>query len=123
MSKELRKIRIGRVISTKMESTAIVSYQWKMNHPIYKKAVRKTTKFYVHDINNRCRIGDLVRIEEVRPISKQKRWRVLEILERREIAEVKPIDIDQTILAEAATRTINVEPKTQTNVDLSLIHI
>ena len=120
MSKELRKIRIGRVISTKMKSTAIVSYQWKLTHPIYKKAVRKITKFYVHDDQDSCRIGDLVRIEEIRPISKQKRWRVLEILERREVAEVRPIDIDQQLFAETVDRATDVEPKPQSELEVEI---
>jgi len=109
MSKELRKIRIGKVISTKMENTAVVSYQWKLTHPIYKKKVRKTTKFYAHDNQNSCRIGDTVKIEEVRPISKQKRWRVLEILARKEVVELKPIDIDESPSSETVSDPTNVE--------------
>ncbi len=120
MSKELRKIRIGRVISTKMKSTAIVSYQWKMTHPIYKKAVRKITKFYVHDEQNSCRLGDLVRIQEVRPISKQKRWRILEILERREVAEFRPIDIDQQLLAETVVGSTSADQKPQLGLEVEI---
>lgn len=81
-SRNLRKERIGVVISNKMENTIIVAEHRKEKHPIYGKFVNKTSKFYAHDEKNSCNIGDTVRIMETRPLSKQKRWRLVEIIER-----------------------------------------
>jgi len=81
-SRNLRKERIGVVVSNKMECTIIVAEHRKEKHPIYGKFVNKTSKFYAHDEKNDCNIGDTVRIMETRPISKQKCWRLVEIIER-----------------------------------------
>jgi small subunit ribosomal protein S17 len=81
-SRNLRKERIGVVVSNKMECTIVVAEHRKEKHPIYGKFVNKTSKFYAHDEKNSCNIGDTVRIMETRPISKQKRWRLVEIIER-----------------------------------------
>ena len=81
-SRNLRKERIGVVVSNKMECTIIVAVHRKEKHPIYGKFVNKTSKFYAHDEKNSCNIGDTVKIMETRPISKQKRWRLVEIIER-----------------------------------------
>jgi small subunit ribosomal protein S17 len=81
-SRNLRKERIGVVVSNKMECTIIVAEHRKEKHPIYGKFVNKTSKFYAHDEKNSCNIGDTVRIMETRPISKQKCWRLVEIIER-----------------------------------------
>ncbi|MBL7967369.1 MAG: 30S ribosomal protein S17 [Prolixibacteraceae bacterium] len=81
-SRNLRKERIGVVVSNKMECTIIVAEHRKEKHPIYGKFVNKTSKFYAHDEKNSCNIGDTVKIMETRPISKQKRWRLVEIIER-----------------------------------------
>jgi small subunit ribosomal protein S17 len=77
-----RKIRLGTVISDKMDKTVIVQVGTSKAHRLYKKTVRQRTKFKVHDEKNECGIGDLVRITETRAISKEKRWRVLEIVEK-----------------------------------------
>ena len=77
-----RKVRLGTVISDKMDKTVIVQVGTSKAHRLYKKTVRQRTKFKVHDEKNECGIGDLVRITETRPISKEKRWRVLEIVEK-----------------------------------------
>ena len=82
MERNLRKERIGVVVSNKMECTIIVAEHRKEKHPIYGKFVNKTSKFYAHDEKNDCNIGDTVRIMETRPISKQKCWRLVEIIER-----------------------------------------
>ena len=82
MAKQMRKIRTGEVVSTTMDKTAIVELVWKIRHPIYRKQMRRVTKLYLHDPDQQCRIGDLVRIQETRPISKTKHWRLLEILQR-----------------------------------------
>jgi len=77
-----RKIRLGTVISDKMDKTVIVQVGSAKSHRLYKKTVRQRTKFKVHDEKNECGVGDLVRITETRAISKEKRWRVLEIVEK-----------------------------------------
>jgi small subunit ribosomal protein S17 len=81
-SRNLRKERIGVVVSNKMDRTIVVAEHRKEKHPIYGKFVNKTSKFYAHDENNTCNIGDTVRIMETRPLSKQKCWRLVEIIER-----------------------------------------
>lgn len=81
-TRNLRKERIGVVFSNKMEKSVTVAVKWKEKHPIYGKFVNKTKKFHAHDEKNDCNIGDTVRIMETRPLSKTKRWRVVEIIER-----------------------------------------
>jgi len=81
-TRRLRKERIGVVFSNKMEKTITVAVKWKEKHPIYGKFVNKTKKFHAHDEKNECNIGDTVRIMETRPLSKLKRWRLIEIIER-----------------------------------------
>jgi len=80
--RNLRKERTGVVVSDKMDKTIVVAEKRKVKHPIYGKFVNKTTKYYVHDETNTCNIGDTVRIMETRPLSKNKRWRLVEIIER-----------------------------------------
>ena len=94
MSRGQRKSRVGRVVSDKMQQTVIVAVEWAQRHRLYRKNVRRITKLVAHDEQNTTSIGDLVRIIETRPISKTKRWRVTDVLERRDIPEVKPIEID-----------------------------
>jgi small subunit ribosomal protein S17 len=80
--RNLRKERIGLVVSNKMEKSIVVAVNRKMKHPIYGKFVNKTSKFVAHDEENRCEIGDLVKIMETRPLSKNKVWRLVEVIER-----------------------------------------
>ncbi len=80
--RNLRKTRIGVVTSNKMEKTITVAVERKVKHPIYGKFVKKTTKFHAHDEKNECTIGDIVRIMETRPLSKTKRWRLVEVVEK-----------------------------------------
>ena len=82
MERNLRKERVGKVVSDKMHKTITILVERKVKHPIYGKFVRKTTKFSVHDENNDCGVGDTVKIMETRPISKNKRWRLVEVLEK-----------------------------------------
>jgi small subunit ribosomal protein S17 len=79
-----RKIREGRVVSDKMEKTVVVAVERLVAHPLYKKRIRRTTRLKAHDEENQCRTGDTVRVVETRPLSKEKRWRVVEILRRAE---------------------------------------
>ena len=77
-----RKVREGIVSSTSMDKTAVVTVVSRVRHPLYRKTLQHTSKLYVHDGANDCRVGDRVRVEETRPLSKLKRWRLLEIVER-----------------------------------------
>ena len=79
--RNLRKTRIGVVTSDKMDKTIVVSVETLIEHPLYKKRIKQTKKFKAHDEQNQCKIGDKVRIMETRPISKDKHWRVVEIIE------------------------------------------
>ena len=97
MAKEMRKVRVGSVVRTKMDKTAVVEMVWKQRHPIYRKQMRRVARFYVHDPENKCQTGDLVRIQETRPISKLKHWRLIEILSSRQLAAVQPIELETEI--------------------------
>ena len=94
MAKEMRKVRTGTVVRTKMNKTAVVESVWKQRHRIYRKQMRRVARYHVHDPLSRCQLGDVVQIQEVRPISKTKRWRLLDILESRQVAEVRPIELE-----------------------------
>ena len=80
--RNLRKTRVGMVVSDKMDKTVVVAIQDSVRHPLYNKIVKRTVKFKAHDENNECGIGDRVRIMETRPLSKEKRWIVAEIIEK-----------------------------------------
>ena len=80
--RNLRKTRVGKVVSDKMDKTIVVAIEDHVKHPLYKKIVKKTYKLKAHDENNECRIGDTVRVMETRPLSKDKRWRLVQIIER-----------------------------------------
>jgi len=89
---EKSKTRIGQVVSNKMDKTVVVAVQTVRHHPLYKKAIKHTKKYKAHDETNVCRIGDSVRIVETRPLSKEKRWRVAEIISKRELSEEESIE-------------------------------
>ena len=78
----MRKTAVGRVISDKMDKTIVVAIQDSVRHPLYKKIIKRTVKLKAHDEKNECRIGDRVRVMETRPLSKDKRWRLVEIVEK-----------------------------------------
>lgn len=82
VERNLRKIRIGVVSSNKMDKTVTVAVERKVKHPLYGKFIKKTTRFHAHDEKNECSIGDLVKIMETRPLSKTKRWRLVEVIEK-----------------------------------------
>lgn len=82
MERALRKVRIGKVVSDKMQKTVVVAVATKVRHPLYGKTVNRTTKFKAHDENNDAKVGDTVKIMETRPLSRDKRWRLVEIIER-----------------------------------------
>ena len=80
--RNLRKTRVGKVVSNKMDKTIVVSIEDNVKHPLYKKIIKNTVKLKAHDENNQCGIGDRVLVMETRPLSKDKRWRVVEIIEK-----------------------------------------
>ncbi|MCI8639101.1 MAG: 30S ribosomal protein S17 [Coprococcus sp.] len=82
MERNLRKTRVGKVISNKMEKTVVVAVEDHVKHPLYNKIVKRTYKLKAHDEKNECNIGDRVRVMETRPLSKDKRWRLVEIVEK-----------------------------------------
>ena len=82
MERNLRKTRVGKVVSDKMDKTIVVAIEDHVKHPLYNKIVKKTYKLKAHDENNECRIGDTVKLMETRPLSKDKRWRLVEIIDR-----------------------------------------
>ena len=82
MERNLRKIRIGKVVSDKMDKTVVVAVVDNVKHPLYGKIVKRTYKLKAHDENNECNIGDRVKVMETRPLSKDKRWRLVEIIEK-----------------------------------------
>jgi small subunit ribosomal protein S17 len=82
VDRNLRKTRVGVVSSNKMDKTITVNVERKIKHPLYGKFLKKTTKFHAHDEKNECSIGDTVRIMEARPMSKTKRWRLVEVIEK-----------------------------------------
>lgn len=97
MARSMRKVRVGAVVRTNQDKTAIVEMVWKQRHRLYRKQMRRVARFYVHDPENQCRLGDTVRIEETRRISKNKHWRLISILERKQVADVRPIDLETDV--------------------------
>jgi small subunit ribosomal protein S17 len=92
------KVRFGTVVSDKMQKTVVVAIETTTRHRLYKKTLKRTKRYKVHDEKNESRLGDRVRIVESRPLSKEKRWRLMEILTRGDVAEIQPRVIGQEIL-------------------------
>jgi len=109
MSYERRKIKIGKVVSDKMDKTVVVSVEWLQPHRVYKKNVRKWSRFKVHDGSNECRLGDTVRIIETKPTSKTKRWKVEEILQKGDVAELQPSEINVDDLDSSGHERVEIE--------------
>jgi small subunit ribosomal protein S17 len=93
-----RKTRVGVVTSDKMQKTVVVAVESHKSHPLYKKTMRRTTRYKVHDADELAKVGDIVRIVESRPLSREKRWRLAEVVTRREVAEIAPREIDASLL-------------------------
>jgi len=100
-----QKTRIGTVVSDKMQKTVVVAVEVMKRHRLYRKTMRRTKRFKAHDEENTCRLGDRVRIIETRSLSRDKRWRVAEVLVRGDVAEVAPREIGQEIIAEVTVKT------------------
>jgi len=94
-----RKFRLGQVVSDKMDKTVVVAVETPKRHPLYKKTMKRVVKYKAHDEKNKCRAGDKVIIVETRPLSREKRWRVAEIVARAEVVEISPEEITQEDLA------------------------
>ena len=82
MDRNLRKTMVGTVVSDKMDKTIVVAIETRVKHPIYKKTVKRTYKLKAHDEENSCKVGDVVKVMETRPLSKDKRWRLVEVVEK-----------------------------------------
>jgi small subunit ribosomal protein S17 len=100
-----RRAQVGVVVGNKMQKTVIVAVEKNKRHPLYKKSMRRTQRYKAHDEKGLCALGDTVRILESRPLSREKRWRVVEILARHEVAEVAPREIDRTIFQRIAAES------------------
>lgn len=98
----------GSVVSNKMEKTVVVTVERRKKHRLYHKVMTLTQRYKAHDENNECRIGDVVRIQESRPLSKDKRWRVIEVVTRGDVADIAPRSIGQDI-----EKTAQVAPKAE----------
>lgn len=88
-----RKTRVGRVVSNKMNKTVVVAVETFKRHPLYRKAIKRMVKYKAHDEKSQCGEGDIVRIIETRPLSKEKRWRVGEIITKKEAVEIRPEEV------------------------------
>ena len=88
-----RKTRVGRVVSNKMDKTVVVAVEAFKRHPLYRKTIKRAIKYKAHDEKNECGEGDIVRIIETRPLSKEKRWRVAEVITKKEVVEVQPEEL------------------------------
>jgi small subunit ribosomal protein S17 len=92
-TKSKRKTRLGYVVSDKMDKTVVVAVETPKHHPIYKKTIKRMVKYKAHNENKECKVGDKVRIVETRPLSREKRWRVAEVITKGEVVEVKPEEV------------------------------
>ena len=113
----IQKSKVGHVSSNKMDKTLVVLVESYRNHPLYKKTIRKVKRYKVHDEKNECKIGDTVKIVETRPLSKEKRWRVAEIIIKAATIEVKPEEIaTPSVLTETkpAAAAVNNETVAET---------
>ncbi len=95
-----RKVRLGQVVSDKMDKTVVVAVETPRIHPLYKKTIRRMVKYKAHDEKNECQVGDKVKIVETRPLSRDKRWRVAEIITKGEVVEISPQEITEAEIAE-----------------------
>ena len=94
-----RKFRLGQVVSDKMDKTVVVAVETPKRHPLYKKTMKRVVKYKAHDEKNKCQVGDKVIIVETRPLSREKRWRVAEIVAKAEVVEISPEEITREDLA------------------------
>jgi small subunit ribosomal protein S17 len=124
MSEETKqKVRLGQVVSDRMDKTVVVEVSGPKRHPLYKKTIRRVVRYKAHDEKNECRVGDKVRIVETRPLSREKRWRVAEIVTKGEVVEISPEEITQEdlekVIPEKKEKTAEVaeEPKAEAEAE------
>ena len=103
------KTKFGRVVSNKMDKTVVVAVEILRHHPLYKKTIKRAVKFKAHDANKECGLGDMVRIIETRPLSREKRWRVAEIMTKGEAVEVQPEG--EAVEVQPEGETVEVQPE------------
>jgi small subunit ribosomal protein S17 len=112
-----RKVRLGQVVSNRMDKTVVVEVSGPKRHPLYKKIIRRVAKYKAHDEKNECQVGDKVRIIETRPLSREKRWRVAEIIAKGEVVEVSPEEITredlEKVLPEKKAKEAEAEVKAE----------
>jgi small subunit ribosomal protein S17 len=112
-----RKVRLGQVVSNRMDKTVVVEVSGPKRHPLYKKIIRRVVKYKAHDEKNECQVGDKVRIIETRPLSREKRWRVAEIIAKGEVVEVSPEEITredlEKVLPEKKAKEAEAEVKAE----------
>ena len=94
------KLQVGRVVSNKMDKTVVVRIDRHKRHRLYGKTMTVTQRYKAHDENNECRLGDIVRIAETRPLSRDKRWRVVDVITKGDVAELAPTEVGQTLITE-----------------------
>jgi small subunit ribosomal protein S17 len=111
-----QKTRLGLVVSDKMSKTVVVAVETPKRHPLYKKTIRRVVKYKAHDEENKCQRGDKVRIIETRPLSRDKRWRVVEIVSKGEVVEISPEEIAQQDLAKVQPEKKAPEKKAKEEV-------
>ena len=117
MEETKRKVRLGQVVSDKMDKTVVVEVAGPKRHPLYKKTIRRVVRYKAHDEKNECQVGDTVRIVETRPLSREKRWRVAEIIAKGEVVEVSPEEITredlEKVLPEKKAKEAEAEVKAE----------
>jgi small subunit ribosomal protein S17 len=111
------KVRLGQVVSNKMDKTVVVAVETPKRHPLYKKTIRRVVKYKAHDEKNECQVGDKVRITETRPLSREKRWRVAEIVTKAEVVEISPEEITREDLAKVQPEKKAKEEKTEVEAE------
>ena len=113
MAFKYRKNQVGKVLSADMDKTVVVQVERRVRHRLYGKSIKKYSKFYAHDQNNECSNGDLVTIRETKPISKTKRWRVIDVLEKAEVF-APIIDDTEEIISSGTSRVTQETPAEET---------
>jgi small subunit ribosomal protein S17 len=118
MAEEIKhKVRLGRVVSDSMDKTVVVEVASPKRHPLYKKTIRRVVRYKAHDEKNECQLGDQVRIVETRPLSREKRWRVTEILVKGEVVEISPEEITQEDLEKVLPEKKAKEPAAEVKAE------
>ena len=117
MAFKYRKNEIGKVLSADMDKTVVVQVERRVRHRLYGKSIKKYSKFYAHDQNNECSNGDLVTIRETKPISKTKRWRVIDVLEKAEVFAPLVDDTEEIISARTSKASVEEAPVEEAPVE------